>query len=50
MSSSCSKIATFALKTPEPIPENITDDTWKYFKVNGLFSFFFSNYKYNLGV
>jgi hypothetical protein len=28
------KLQHFLLKIPEPIPENSTDDNWKYFKVN----------------
>jgi hypothetical protein len=34
------KLQHLLLKTPEPIPENSTDDKWKYFKVNGFFSSF----------
>jgi hypothetical protein len=34
------KLQHLLLKTPEPIPENSTNDKWKYFKVNRFFSSF----------
>jgi hypothetical protein len=44
------KLQHLLFKTPEHTPANSTNDKWNYFMVNGFFSFFSSNYKYNLGV
>ena len=31
------KLSSLLLKKPEPIPENSTDERWKWFKVNLVF-------------